>query len=157
MTLVQFIYKTILCTAYYCKVTYNNNESSSTVGLLLVVVVALPCCIWLLTNMVFAGLTKDEGENPYLKREHMQGRTPFCHRDMIMKMKMSTKGPYKYLPPDICTETYRLDSPVSDSILPTCKASTLLARPEGTIYHTRQQQQLQLTDTADQKQNEPCT
>lgn len=47
--------------------------------------------------MVFAGLTKDEGENPFLKREHMQGRTPFCHQDMIMKMKMSTKGPYKYL------------------------------------------------------------
>lgn len=42
MTLVQFIYKTILCTAYYCKVTYNNNESSSIVDLLLVVLLLYP-------------------------------------------------------------------------------------------------------------------
>jgi hypothetical protein len=40
---------------------------------------------------------KDEGENPYLKWEHVQGRIPFCHRDVIMKMKMSRKGPYEYL------------------------------------------------------------
>jgi len=152
MTLVQFIYKTILLLFVL----------HTTVKLHTIIMNLLPL-IYLLFVVLLASyqhglcwFDKDEGENPDLKREHMQGRTPFCHQGVIMKMKMSTKGPYESLPPDICTETSRLDSPVSDSTLPTCKASTLLARPEGTIHHT-QQQQLQLTDTDDQKQNQLCT
>jgi hypothetical protein len=53
----------------------------------------------------------------------------------------------------MCTETSRLDSTASDSILPTWKVSALLPRPEGTIHHNQEQQQqeLLLTDTADQE------
>lgn len=63
---------------------------------------------------------------------------------MIIKMKMSTKGPDNYLTSHSYSFEVRADvqkhpdwiQQVSDSRLPICKASTLLLIPQGSIHQT---------------------
>lgn len=98
MTLVQFIYKNILLLF----VLHTTVKLHTIIMNLPLLICSLLCCCSTLLYLAsyqhaLCWFGKDEGENLYLKREYMQGRTPFCHRGVIMKMKMSTKGPYEYL------------------------------------------------------------